>query len=382
MTGTMLAAVLPEAGQPLQLEEIPVPSPGPGEVLVRVAACGVCHTDLHVIKGEVAFPTPAVLGHEISGTVAVLGEGVEGPSVDSEVVGTFIMPCGGCDACLRARDDLCARFFELNRLRGALYDGTTRLFRSDGTPLAMYSMGGLAEYAVLPASAVFGAPPSLPSDEAAVLGCASLTAYGAIRHGADLRAGERVAVVGTGGVGSLVVQFTRAFGALQVIAVDVTEEKLAAARSLGATDTVDAAGGDPVARVLELTGGAGVDVAFEALGREQTFLQALAMVKDGGRMVAIGIAPVDVRAPIDITRLVRRGIRIVGSYGGRPRTDMPVLLELIEQGILRPGSSVSRRFSLEQAPEAYELLDRGGIVGRAVVTMAAAGGPGSRSTEG
>ena len=376
MTGTMLAAVLPEPGQPLQLEQIPIPAPRTGEVLVRVAACGVCHTDLHVIKGEVAFPTPAVLGHEISGTIAALGDGVEGPSVGSEIVGTFIMPCGACDACLRARDDLCDRFFELNRLRGALYDGETRLARSDGTPLAMYSMGGLAEYAVLPVTAVFPAPGSLPPDEAAVLGCASLTAFGAIRHGADLRAGERVAVVATGGVGSLVVQFARAFGAAQVIAVDISDEKLEAARALGATDAVDASGEDPVARVLELTGGVGVDVAFEALGREQTFLQALGMVRDGGRMVAIGIAPVDVRAPIDITRLVRRGIRIVGSYGGRPRTDMPVLLELIEQGILAPGNSVSRRFGLEEAPEAYELLDQGGIVGRAVVTMTPAGGPG------
>src|SRR6185436_2819761 len=158
MTGTMLAAVLPEPGQPLQLEQIPIPAPRTGEALVRVAACGVCHTDLHVIKGEVAFPTPAVLGHEISGTIAALGDGVEGPSIGSEIVGTFIMPCGVCDACLRARDDLCVRFFELNRLRGALYDGETRLARSDGTPLAMYSMGGLAEYAVLPVTAVFPAP--------------------------------------------------------------------------------------------------------------------------------------------------------------------------------------------------------------------------------
>ena len=223
MTGTMLAAVLPEAGQPLQLEQIPIPAPRAGEVLVRVAACGVCHTDLHVIKGEVAFPTPAVLGHEISGTIAALGDGVEGPSVGSEIVGTFIMPCGACDACLRARDDLCDRFFELNRLRGVLYDGETRLARSDGTPLAMYSMGGLAEYAVLPVTAVFPAPRSLPPDEAAILGCASLTAFGAIRHGADLRAGERIAVVATGGVGSLLVQFARAFGAAQVIAVDISD---------------------------------------------------------------------------------------------------------------------------------------------------------------
>jgi S-(hydroxymethyl)glutathione dehydrogenase/alcohol dehydrogenase len=156
---------------------------------------------------------------------------------------------------------------------------------------------------------------------------------------------------------------------MQVIAVDVTEQKLAAARSLGATHVVDGLREDAPARVLELTDGAGVDVAFEVLGREETFLQALAMLGDGGRMVAVGIAPAEVRAPIDITRLVRRGLRIVGSYGGRPRTDMPLLLALVEQGMLRPASAVTRRFPLEEVGEAYKALDRREIVGRAVITM-------------
>ncbi len=368
MSETMLAAVLPAAGMPLQVERIPVPRPRRGEILVKVAACGVCHTDLHVIKGEVAFPTPAVLGHEISGIVVELGDGVAGPAVGSRVVGTFIMPCGSCPACTRGRDDICGPFFAFNRLRGTLYDGETRLFRPDGSPLAMYSMGGLAEYAVVPATAVFDLPESASLDEAAVLGCAALTAYGAVTHGADLRAGEQVAVVATGGVGSLIVQFARAFGAQQVLAIDVSAEKLAAVRELGATDTIDASTEDAVARVVELTGG-GVDVAFEALGREQTFLQALDMLGDGGRLVAVGIAPVGVRAPIDITRLVRRGLHITGSYGGRPRGDMPRLLQMIDRGVLRPHESVSRRFTLQEAPQAYATLDRGEIVGRAVVVM-------------
>jgi succinate semialdehyde reductase (NADPH) len=366
MTDTMLAAVLPAAGMPLEVERIPVPRPRAGEILVKVAACGVCHTDLHVIKGEVAFPTPAVLGHEISGTVVELGQGVVGPAVGARVVGTFIMPCGSCPACTRGRDDICEPFFSFNRLRGTLYDGETRLFRPDGSPLAMYSMGGLAEYAVVPATAVFDLPASAALDEAAVLGCAALTAYGAVTHGADLRAGERVAVVATGGVGSLIVQFARAYGAQQVVSAD----KLAAVRALGATETIDASQEDAAARVLELTGG-GVDVAFEALGREQTFLQALDMLGDGGRLVAVGIAPIGMRAPIDITRLVRRGLRIIGSYGGRPRSDMPRLLQMIDRGILRPHESVSRRFALEETAAAYAALDRGEIVGRAVVVMPA-----------
>jgi succinate semialdehyde reductase (NADPH) len=364
----MRAAVLPEPGSPLQIEEVQVPAPRRGEVLVKVTACGVCHTDLHVIKGEVAFPTPAVLGHEISGTVAGLGEGVDGFAAGQRVLGTFIMPCGACEQCRIAHDDLCEKFFAMNRLRGTLYDGETRLFRPDGSPLAMYSMGGLAEYAVVPANGVFPLADSMPAEESAILGCAAMTAYGAITNGADLRVGERVAVVATGGVGSLIVQLARAQGALQVVAVDMGAEKLEAARRLGATDVVDASQEDPVARVLELTDG-GADVVFEALGLEQTVRQAVEMLRDGGRLVAVGITPADVRVPIDVTRLVRRGLRIQGSYGARPRSDMPRLLALIERGVVEPQQAVTRKFTLDEAPEAYQALDRREIVGRAIVTM-------------
>src|SRR2546422_294165 len=145
----MKAAVLSQVGGRLTLEEIPRPSPKASEVLIKVAACGVCHTDLHVIKGEVAFPMPCVLGHEISGTVAELGSGVAGLALGERVVCSFIIPCGSCDYCERGRDDLCETFFAYNRLKGTLYDGETRLYASDGSPIWMYSMGGLAEYAVV-----------------------------------------------------------------------------------------------------------------------------------------------------------------------------------------------------------------------------------------
>lgn len=364
---TMLAAVLDRPNSPLRIEEIPVPEPRAGEVLVRVSACGVCHTDLHVMKAEVAFPMPAVMGHEISGTVAALGPGVAGPPVGTRVVSAFIMPCGTCAACGAGRDDLCDNFFAMNRLKGTLYDGTSRLRRHDGTPLAMYSMAGLAEYSVVPATDVFELPDRLPLEESAVLGCAIFTAYGAVRHGADLRGGERIAVVAVGGVGINIIQIAHAFGASQVIAVDVRDDKLDAARRLGATHVVNAGAADAVARVREVTDGRGVDVAFEALGLPQTFIQSFEMIRDGGRMVAVGIAPGKTAAPVEITRLVRRELRIIGSYGARTRSDMPEIVRLAAAGIFRPETMVTQRFALKEADAAYQALARGDIVGRAIV---------------
>lgn len=366
---TMKAAILDEAPGRLRIEEIPIPEPLRGEVLVKNIACGVCHTDLHVIKAEVPFPVPCVLGHETSGIVAALGPGVEGPPVGTAVVSAFIMPCGSCASCAAGRDDLCERFFGMNRLKGTLYDGTTRLRRVDGRPLSMYSQAGLAEYSVVPATNVFPLPADLPAAESAVFGCALFTAYGAVRHAAVLRPGERIAVVAVGGVGLNIVQVARAFGAAQIIAVDVRDEKLEAARRLGATDVVDARDSDAVARVRALTGGRGVDVAFEALGRPETFVQAFEMIRDGGRMVPVGIAPGRTTAPIEITRLVRRSLRIIGSFGARTRVDMPDILRLASLGAFRPETMVTDRFTLDDADAAYRALDRGDVVGRGIVVF-------------
>jgi S-(hydroxymethyl)glutathione dehydrogenase/alcohol dehydrogenase len=366
---TMHAAILERAPGGLRVERIPVPQPGAGEILVRVRACGVCHTDLHVMKAEVAFPTPAVMGHEIVGTVAALGAGVTGPAVGTRVASAFIMPCGTCPACGTGRDDLCDNFFAMNRLNGTLYDGTSRLRRADGSSIAMYSMAGLAEYAVVPATDVFPLPESLPFEESAILGCAVFTAYGAVRHAADLRGGERVAVIASGGVGTNIIQIAQAFGASQIIAVDVRDDKLQLARDAGATDTVNGANGDAAARVRALTDGRGVDVAFEALGLPHTFVQAFDCIRDGGRMVPVGIAAGKTTAPIEITRLVRRELRIIGSYGARTRSDMPEIIRLVARGLLRPETMITRRFALRDADAAYQALSRGDIVGRAIVVM-------------
>jgi S-(hydroxymethyl)glutathione dehydrogenase/alcohol dehydrogenase len=365
----MKAAVLDRVAGPLAIEEIRQPRPRQGEVLVKVAACGVCHTDLHVLKGEVGFPLPAVLGHEISGTVAEVAPDVGNLAVGERVVGSFIMPCGKCPPCVRGRDDLCETFFAFNRLKGVLYDGETRLFRDNGSPLAMYSMGGLAEYAVVPATAVFSLPEAIDLHEACILGCAIPTAYGAVRHQAALVPGESVAVIGAGGVGSNIIQMARLFGAAEVIAVDIVDEKLEAARRLGATQVVNAADDDPVTMVRALTGGRGVDVAFEALGRAETVLTAFNVVADGGRVVVVGIAPGAEAVPLEITRLVRRSITLKGSYGARMRADVPELTRLAAAGHIRISQLITRRYGLEEANDAYGALSRGEITGRAIIVV-------------
>jgi succinate semialdehyde reductase (NADPH) len=369
MSETMRAAVLPSPGADLVVEHIPVPHPSAGEVMMRVAACGVCHTDLHVMKGDIPFPCPCVMGHEVSGTIVEVGAGVEGLAIGDRVASAFIMPCGTCRFCVRGRDDLCEKFFAMNRGKGVLYDGTTRLARADGTPLSMYSMAGLAEYSVVPASDAFVLPDSVDHTEAAIVGCSLFTAYGAVRHGADLRHRDTVAVYGVGGIGLNVVQLAAALGAAQVIAVDLADDKLAAAASLGATHTVNGSATDAPAAIRDLTGGEGVDLAFEAVGHPVSFEQAVMSVRDGGRMVAIGLANTGTKASIGITHIVRRGITIVGSYGARTRTDMPELLRLVGSGDVRLDRVITERVGLDDAGETYRRLDHGDIVGRAVVVM-------------
>jgi succinate semialdehyde reductase (NADPH) len=365
----MRAAVLLGPNVEMVIEEIPRPEPKAGEVLVRVAACGVCHTDLHVMKGDIGFPTPCVMGHEMSGTVAAVGDGVDGLAVGDRVASAFIMPCGTCRFCVRGRDDLCEKFFAMNRGKGVLYDGTSRLARADGTPLGMYSMAGLAEYSVVPASDAFVLPDSVDHTDAAIVGCSLFTAYGAVRHSADLRHGDTVAVYGVGGIGLNVVQIARALGASTVIAVDLADDKLAAATAMGATHVVDGSGIDATAAVRDLTGGEGVDVAFEAVGHPVSFAQAVMSVCDGGKMVAIGLANTAAKAEIGITHIVRRGITIKGSYGARTRTDMPELLAMVGRGDLRLDGIISRRVGLDDAASIYGALERAEIVGRAVVVM-------------
>jgi S-(hydroxymethyl)glutathione dehydrogenase/alcohol dehydrogenase len=232
----------------------------------------------------------------------------------------------------------------------------------------MYSMGGMAEYAVVPRQDVFILPPKIRMADACILGCALFTAYGAAKNQAGFKRCESVAVVAVGGVGSILVQISKALGASQIIAVDVREDKLETARALGGTDSVNSSKEDPVKRILELTGGRGVDIAFEALGRPETLACAVNSVRAGGRVVAIGLPTgPGVTFPVEIGKLVRREIKLMGSYGARPSKDMPELIALAERGSVSIERTITRRYRLEAVNEAFEALARGEVVGRSIV---------------
>lgn len=363
----MRAVVMRQVGVPPEVEDIRDPHPSRGEVLVKVAATGVCHSDLHVLKGDLPFPLPCVLGHEISGIVAEIGEGVTNVTVGERVASPFIMPCGFCAFCVRGEEELCSTWFSQNRGKGGLFDGTSRLASHDGSPISMYSMAGFAEYSVVPDTSVFHVPDALVLEDCAVLGCAMFTAFGLLRNTAKLGVGETVAIVGTGGVGSAAIQLAGVFGASRVIAIDIRDDKLEAARELGATDLVNAAKADVGQAVRELTGGIGVDVAIEAFGHSSTFESALQSVRPGGRVALVGLAPSGTEAHFEITPFVRRKISILGSFGGRARTDMPLLLALAASGRIDPGRFISRRYPLEQAAAAFEALERGEVIGRSII---------------
>ncbi|MBA8825379.1 Zn-dependent alcohol dehydrogenase [Saccharopolyspora lacisalsi] len=365
----MRAAVHTAPNEPLRIEELADPRPSRGEVAVDVTSCGACHSDLHVLKGELPFPTPGVLGHEVAGVISELGSDVTDLAVGDRVVTSFIMPCGDCAQCASGNEEICLNFFAYNRAKGQLYDGDTRLRRPDGEPVWMYSMGGLAQRSVTPTTSVYRVPDNVELADVASIGCSTMTAYGALRHTADVRVGDAVAVIAAGGVGSALIQLAAVFGASVIVAVDISDEKLADARELGATHTVNSGTVDAVAAVREATGGRGVDVAFEALGSASTFAVARDSVVEGGQAVMVGIAPKGTTGELDLGTLARKKLQIKGSYGAKPRRDMPVLLDLVARGRLRPQDTVSRRYPLEEVGEAYAALDRGEVRGRAMIDI-------------
>lgn len=365
---TMPAYVLEDGSRELVEQQVRLGPAGRQEVLIETAACGVCHTDLHVIKEEVGFPRPAVLGHEVSGIVRAVGQEVTHVKPGDRVACSFIMPCGQCRHCVKGLEDICETFFTQNRLGGHLFDGTSRLSRNGEEPVAMYSMAGHAQHCVVPSGAVFPVPESVPLMDAAVLGCSLFTAYGAVHTVAEVQPGETVVVIAAGGVGLSIIHLARAAGAERVIAIDVNQDKLALATRLGATDTIDSTREDPVEAVRNVLGH-GADVVVEALGSTPTVQLAVDLTDDGGRAVLTGIAPVGQTIDVDITKVVRRKIRILGSFGARASVAMPAVLELAGQGALDLEALITDRFTFSEVDTAYQRLNAGDIRGRGLIEI-------------
>lgn len=363
----MKAAVLHEYNKPLSVEEVDVARPHEGEVLLKVKAAGVCHSDLYVLEGATPVQPPLIPGHEAVAVVEEVGPGVTNFSPGDVVVTSFVWPCGRCKNCARGMENLCERFSEV-RLKGTLLDGEHHVFLK-GRPLRVFLGGLWAEEAVVPASALAKLPkPLADKPEMAMLGCAFLTAYGAVVNSGGVGPGDVVAVVGTGGVGLAVVQVAKAVGA-RVIAVGRNPAKLKLARELGA-EVVDIRGVDPIKAVKDLTSGRGADVVVEAVGSEETIDMSVEMAAAGGRVVLVGLMAVGKKAPVHVARVVRAGISLVGSYGARPRVDLPKVVSLVERGLLKPELLAGPFYGLEQINEAVEALRSGKAV-RPIISLTA-----------
>lgn len=358
--GTTEAAILPAA---IQLD-----GPKADEVVLDIAACGVCHTDLHVIKEEVAFPRPAVLGHEVSGIIVATGDGVDHVAPGDRVVASFIMPCGECRHCRNGLEEICEVFFNHNRVQGRLLDGTTRMHRTDGTDVAMYSMAGHSEQTIVPASAVFALPDEVALQDAAILGCSLFTAYGSVFQTGEVSSGDTVAVVAAGGIGLSITHLAAAAGAQRIFVIDLDDSKLSLAQELGATDVINASHQDPL-EYMTTELGHGVDVVFEALGTQATVSQAVSLADDGGRVVLTGIAPPGHVLDTPIAHVVRRKIEILGSYGATVSTAMPAVIDLVAQGEIALQQLITDRFTFDQTDEAYRALDARKIQGRGLITI-------------
>ena len=364
------AAVLADYEE-LRVERLELDAPGPGEVLVRLRAAGVCHSDYHVFTGDLPLPTPMVLGHEGAGVVEAVGAGVRAVAPGDAVVLSWLPACGRCPRCLAGRPELC-RVPALAAEHGTLPDGRLPFRRpGNGEPVYQFSLTGtFAERTVVPEAGVVRLPPGTDLEAAALLGCSVLTGTGAAWRTAALRPAESVAVFGAGGVGLNVLQGARLVAAFPRIAVDVHADRLAAARAFGATHVVDASSASAVDAVLDLTEGEGVDAAFEVVGRPETMAQAFNVTRPGGRTVVVGVAPPNAEIALNAFAFPSQERTLVGCWYGQssPARDIPPLLRLHQAGLLQLHGLISRRYSLAQLPQAFEAM-LSGAVNRALLTF-------------
>jgi S-(hydroxymethyl)glutathione dehydrogenase/alcohol dehydrogenase len=354
----MNAAVLTGVGARFEVDEVDLAGPAEGEVLVRIAASGLCASDLNIIDGKRSLtPYPVVLGHEASGVVVETGPGVSRLETGDHVVLSIVPSCGACTYCRRGRPNYCAVVADAMG-GGNLLDGTSRLSRAGQRVNHFLTVSSFAEFAVVPESGAVRIDPAMPLDRAALVSCAVLTGVGAVTNTAKVPAGARVAVFGCGGVGLNVVQGARLAGASRIVAVDVTDDKLETARRLGATDLVDARSVDPVTAIRDLVDG--VDFAFEALGREATIQQAWRSLDVGGEVVVVGLMKHGSTLTLEANPLVNEQ-SIRGCYFGSAHlsTDVPALVDHYLAGDLLLDEIISHRVGLDGLDTAFDRLRAG-----------------------
>ena len=361
------AAVLRETGRPapyaqsrpLSIEAFELDPPGPGEVLVRVRAAGLCHSDLSVIDGNRPRPVPMVLGHEAAGVVEAIGPGVAGLAPGDHVVAAFVPSCGHCNPCAGGRPALCEPGFRANSA-GTLLSGARRLHDAAGDVHHHLGVSGFAEYAVLSEHSLVRVPRDLPFAEAALFGCAVITGVGAVVNTAAMPRGATAAVVGLGGVGLAAVLAARMLEAREIVAVDLNERKLAVAREFGATATVNAASPDAVERVREITGG-GAAYAFEMAGSARALELAYRATARGGTTVTAGLPHPEQKVSLQHVSLVAEERTLKGSYLGScvPSRDIPTYIEWYRAGRLPVDRLMSERLRLEDINAGFDRLAAG-----------------------
>lgn len=358
----MKAAVCHEFGQPFCIEDVTLAAPGQGEIEVTLAACAICHSDIHYAEGAWGGDLPAVYGHEAAGRVTRVGDGVRRVKLGDPVVVTLIRSCGQCHYCAQATPVACDATFHL--------DAETPLASSDGHPLVHgLRTGAFAEKVVVEESQAVAVPQDMPMDAAALLACGVITGYGAVANTAAMRPGATVAVIGCGGVGLNSVQGAALNGASVVVGIDMVEEKLDAAQRFGATHAFRAADTDLAGKVRAVTGGRGADYVFVTVGAKAAIDQACALLAKGGAVVLVGMPESGVSAEYDPGSLAAHGQRILGSKMGSARiqVDIPYLVELYRQGRLKLDELISGRYPLERINEAIADVKAGRALRNVIV---------------